>query len=120
MKSLFTVLMVASIISQVPHAYWAIDHFSQIENKALRIVQNVVFCSIISVGIFGFAMIDKDDHALAGAMVEIIINFYYYDKQFKGKGQATMRDKISKNWLAYFLAVLIPMMIYFFALEIKL
>lgn len=118
MYILFISLTIASIISQIPHAYWAINHFSQIEINWLKHVQNVVFCGIISIGIFGFVMIGKHWYAFFGAVVEIIINLYYYNNQFTGRGQSQLWDKFKKNWLAYFMAVLIPMMIFVFSAEI--
>ena len=75
---------------------------------------------IISVGILGFVLIGKHEHALIGAGVEIVINLYYYNNQFKGVGRATLKQKLSKEWLAYFLAFLLPLTIYFFSKEIQI
>lgn len=69
MNYLFITLTVASIFSQIPHAYWAINNYSRIEPKRLAIAQNVVFCGIISVGILGFVLIGKSD--------QIIQPFYF-------------------------------------------
>lgn len=120
MNTLFITLTIASIFSQVPHAYWAINNYSRIEILWMKRAQNIIFCGIISVGILGFVLIGKHGHALVGAIVEIIINLYYYNNQFSGKGQSKIGQKIAKNWLAYFLAFVIPLMIYVFSKEIEL
>lgn len=119
MNVLWITLTVLAIFSQVPHAYWSILRYSQMD-RGVKELQAVVFCMIISVGILGFVLIGKHIHALIGAVVEIIINLYYYNHQFGGKGKATLRQKISKEWLAYFLAFLLPLSIYFFSKEIML
>jgi hypothetical protein len=41
---------------------------------------------------------------------------YYYDKQAP---RTTFKDKFKKDWLAYFLAVLIPMTIFIFSNQIN-
>lgn len=108
-----------AIFSQVPHAYWSILRYSQL-SSGLKELQAVIFCMIISVAILGFVLIGKHNHALAGAIVEIAINLYYYNHQFKGKGLSTLKEKVAKHWLAYFLAFLLPLSIYFFSMEIQL
>jgi len=108
-----------AIISQIPHAWWAISNYNRIEIQWMATLQNAVFCSIISVGILAYVLKGMHAAAFIGALVEITINLYYYNNQFSGKGQSNLRDKFKKNWLAYFLAVLIPMTIFFFSLEIK-
>lgn len=118
MSNLFITLTALAILSQIPHAWWAIARYNKLPVSWMANVQNGVFCGIISVGILGYVLLGKHMYALAGAFVEIAINLYYYNQQFGGKGQSTLSQKISKNWLAYFLAVLIPMTIYFFSLEI--
>lgn len=118
MKTLFIVLTIMSILSQIPHAYWAIETFSQIKNKTMRVLQNVVFCSIISIGILGFALQGKHLHALIGAIIEIVINIYYYQVSFESADKRKSASK-QKTWLAWFLAFLIPFSIFFFSLEIK-
>lgn len=120
MNNLFITLTTLAILSQIPHAWWAIANYNRIPIAWMARLQNAVFCSIISIGILAYVLIGKHEYAFGGAIVEVIINLYYYNNQFSGKGQSTLKDKIRKNWLAYFLAVLIPMTIFFFSLEIKL
>ena len=112
MKTLWITLTALSILSQIPHAYWSINQFSQIKQKGIKVGQNIAFCGIISVGILGFVLEGLHWFAFGGAVVEIIINFYYYDNQFS---QRRTLDRITKNWLAYFLAVLMPMSIFIFS-----
>jgi hypothetical protein len=117
MNKLWITLSIMAILSQIPHAYWSIDKYSQIEQRWLKISQNIAFCSIISVGILGFVLDGHIFYALGGAIVEIVINFYYYDKQ---KPRTAFLDKFKSDWLAYFLAVLIPMTIFIFSSMIKI
>lgn len=112
MQTLWITLTIFSILSQIPHAYWSINKFSTIEPRWVKISQNIVFCSIISIGILGCVLEGKDYLALGGAFVEIIINFYYYDETSSVR---SFKKRITKNWLAYFLAILIPMSIYIFS-----
>jgi hypothetical protein len=81
-----------------------------------------MFCSIISVSIFAFVIIGKPGLALLGALVEAIINIYYYAMEFFERGiRAKVHKKTSiatfwrKNWIAIFFGLLIPVMIYIFA-----
>ena len=112
MKTLFLSLTIGAILGQVPHAYWSLDRYNRITQNWMRISQNVVFCSLISVGIFAFVLIENHTMALIGAVVEILINLYYYSNQFRN-----IQKPFQKHWLAYLLAVLLPMTIYFFSLE---
>ena len=116
MNTLWITLTVLSILSQIPHAYWSIERYSKIDQRWLAISQNIAFCSIISIGILGFVLEGLHLYALGGALVEVIINFYYYNEQ---KPNTKFLDKVKKDWLAYFLAVLIPMTIYIFSSQIK-
>lgn len=109
MKYLFLSLAILSILSQVPHAYWSIERYSRIKQTWLRDLQIWVFCGIISIGIFAYVLIGNHRAALIGAAVEILINLYYYNNQF-----SNIQQPIRKHWLAYFLAFLIPLSIYFF------
>lgn len=120
MNAIWITLTVLAIFSQVPHAYWSIMRYSQLRVEAVKALQAMTFCMIISVGILMYVLKGKHTEALIGAVVEIIINLYYYNHQFGGKGRATIRDKVSKEWLAYFLAFLLPLSIYFFSKEIEL
>lgn len=110
MKTLFLTLTILSIASQVPHAWWSIQRYNRIQIPWMANLQNAVFCVIISVGIMAFVMIEKHYYALVGAIVEIIINMYYYNNQFRNT-----QDAFKKHWLAYFMAILIPMTIFVFA-----
>jgi len=116
MNELWIALTTLSILSQIPHAYWSINQFSQIEQNWLKVSQNIAFCSIISIGILGFVLEGYHWYAFGGAVVDIIINVYYYDNQFQ---QRKTWDRLKKNWLAYFLTALIPMSIFIFSSMIK-
>lgn len=117
MNTLWITLTVLAILSQIPHAYWSIEKYSQIRQRWLAVSQNIAFCSIISIGILGFVLEGLHYYALGGAIVEIIINIYYYNEQ---KPNTTFWIKFKKDWLAYFLAFLIPMTIFIFSSQIKL
>lgn len=119
MQNFWIALTTLSILSQIPHAYWSINQFSQIEQAWLKTSQNVAFCLIISVAILGFVLEGRHDLALGGAIVEMIINYYYYDNQFR-QGKWYKRILNRENWVAYFLAVLIPISIFIFSSMIQL
>ena len=110
MKQMYLILAIAAIVSQIPHAYWSIERYNRVTPLWLGKLQNVIFCGIISVGIFAFAYEGKHWYALGGALVEIEINLYYYNNQF-----SRVDNAVSKHWLAYFLGVLIPITIYVFS-----
>ena len=115
---MFESLVTLSILSQIPHAYWAIDRFSLIENKALRISQNAIFCVIISIGILAFAIRGLHWYALGGTVIEIVINIYYIQTGIDQIDKRSSKAK-RKNWLGWFLAFLIPFTIFIFSLQIK-
>lgn len=112
MKTLFLILTIGAILGQVPHAYWSLDRYNRINQNWMRVSQNIVFCSLISVGILAFVLIENHTMALIGAFVEVLINVYYYTNQFKN-----VQSPFKKHWLAYLLAVLLPLTIYFFSIE---
>lgn len=121
---LFLALTVAAIISQTIHTWFVFQSFSRLKGN-LRTFQSVVFCSIISIAIFAFVIAKKPQLALLGAIIEIIINIYYYAMDFFENGiRARVKRTESiltfwrKNWIALFFGVLIPMLIYIFSLQI--
>ena len=130
---LFISLTVFTIISQTVHTYFVFNSFSRLQGK-LKLFQAVVFCGIISVAIFAFVLIGKPKLALLGAIIEIIINIYYYAMDFfeNGirKGSRTSDEKAfrdvrriaiwtfwRKNWIAMLFGIILPMLIYVFAKE---
>jgi len=122
---LFLILTIASILSQIPHAYYTFNSFSKLKDP-LKVIQSVVFCSILSVAIFSFVWIGKLKLALLGALIEIIINLYYYSMEFwsEGYGQKKLKFKSTltfwrKNWIAIFFGLLLPLLIYVFAEQMK-
>jgi len=89
---LFLGLVIASIISQVPHAYYTFNSFSRLEDR-LKVIQSVAFCSILSVAIFAFVWIEKPMLALFGAGIEIVVNLYYYSIDFWKQGFGQKKKK---------------------------
>ena len=77
-KTLFIALTLVAIGAQVPHAYHAFTENSKLRSKNLRIIQGMLFCGILSVAIFAFVLIEKPMLALLGALIESLINVYYY------------------------------------------
>ena len=127
---LFIGLTLAAIASQVPHVYHAFTQNSQLKNEALKRFQGIVFCGILSIAIFGFVWIEKPLLALAGALIEIIINIYYFtegfwengfpnfrgdDKEVKEKRNKSVKEFWRKNWFKIFISFLIPSLIYGFS-----
>jgi hypothetical protein len=100
------------------------DSFRKIKQRWLKLTQSVIFCSILSVAILAFVLIEKPKLALLGAIVEIIINIYYYAIDFFENGirhnEKHRRRKAiltfwRKNWIAIFFGILLPLLIYVFA-----
>lgn len=121
MYILFLSLTVLTIISQLTHTWFVFDSFSKL-NGWLKTAQSIVFCGILSVAILAFVLAGKTELALLGAIVEIIINIYYYAIDFFENGiRARERRRKSiatfwrKNWIAMFFGVLLPLLIYIFS-----
>jgi len=67
-------------------------------------------------------IIGKPQLALLGAIIEVIINMYYYAMDFFENGIRARVHRLEsvatfwrKNWVAIFFGILIPMLIYVFA-----
>ena len=134
--NLFLALTIATIVSQLTHTWFVFDSFSRL-NGWLKKAQSIIFCSILSVAIFAFVIIGKEWLALFGAIIEVIINIYYYAMDFfeNGikKGSRTVNEIEAKrmrnlaiitfwrkNWIGIFFGLLLPMLIYVFAKEMIL
>lgn len=124
MNYLFIGLTAAAIISQVPHAWFVFDSFSNINHKWLKNLQSMMFCSILSISILAFALDGQRWMALLGAAIEAIINIYYYTLNFWKEGitartPETRKKSILKfwrmNWIKIFFAILLPSLIFIFA-----
>lgn len=115
MNSFWIFLTGLCIASQLPHAYWAIEDFSIIKNQKVRILQNISFCLILSFMVLGFVLEGLHLYAFGGALVEIVINFYYFQQ-----GMYRMDSKTKKRkWLRHVLAIIIPMGVFICSLMIK-
>jgi len=124
MRNLFIALTIAAIVSQTVHTYFVFNSFSRLKGW-LKLFQSIVFCSLISVAIFAFVIIKNPALALLGAFVEIVINMYYYSMDFFENGirarihrRESIRIFWRKNWVAVFFGLMIPMLIYVFALQL--
>lgn len=122
MKYFLLFAAILSVLSQLPHAYWMIDYVSNIPDKykiPLRIIQNVVFCMIISASIIVLVYLELHIWAAAAVFIEIAINFYYTYCSFEEKYIRTKSENIirKKRELvgSYFLGVLIPLCIFVFS-----
>jgi len=121
MYTLFLALTISTIISQTIHTWFVFDSFSRLKGS-LKTLQSIIFCGIISVSILAFVLIGKPKLALFGAIIEIIINMYYYAIDFWENGiraRVKRAESIAtfwrRNWIAIFFGLLIPMLIYVFA-----
>ncbi len=119
--NLFIALTVATIISQLVHTWYVFDSFSRLTGW-LKTFQSIMFCGILSVAIFAFVIIGKPGLALLGAIIEIIINMYYYAMDFFENGiraRVHIRDSVLKfwrvNWIAIFFGLMLPVLIFIFA-----
>lgn len=120
---LFLALTIAAIISQTVHTWFVFQSFSRLKGS-LKTFQSVIFCSIISIAIFAFVIAKKPQLALLGAIIEIIINIFYYAMDFFENGIRARVKRVEsiltfwrKNWVALFFGILIPMLIYIFSLQ---
>lgn len=129
-KLLFIALAGLLILSQVIHVYYTFNSFSRLKGW-LRELQSVAFCTIISVAIFGFVLIEKPILALFGAFVEVVFNIYYYTLDFWKQGFPHTRHQDEKKrmqawknsiatfwrvkWIQIFVAILMPAFIYIFS-----
>lgn len=121
--TLFLALAIATIISQLIHTWFVFNSFSRL-NGWLKTFQSVIFCGILSVAIFAFVIVGKPALALLGALIEIVINIYYYAMDFFENGiRARIHRSQSiatfwrKNWIGIFFGLLLPILIYVFAKE---
>jgi hypothetical protein len=124
MYNLFIFLTVLAIISQTIHSWFVFFSFSKLTGF-LKHFQAVIFCSLISVAILAFVIIGNSKLALLGAFIEIVINCYYYALDYFENGvraKIHRRESIQnfwrKNWVGFFFGLLIPMLIYVFALQL--
>jgi hypothetical protein len=114
--NVFTALLVATIVAQVPHVYSVFDSFSRL-NGWLKITQSVAFCLIVSVAIFAFSWAGKPTLALIGAGIEMIVNFYYYTQNYWQR-RGTVID-LRKQWIALLFGILLPIMIFIFSEQLR-
>ena len=119
----FLSLAVLLIISQTIHTYYVFDSFSKLEGK-IKTIQAVLFCSVISLSILAFVLAGNIKLAIFGAIIEVIINIYYYAVDFwkdgfKTRTNHTRKDSIQRfwrqNWIAILFGVLLPVFIYIFS-----
>jgi hypothetical protein len=120
----FVGLTVAAIISQTIHTWMVFFSFSRLTGF-IKQFQAIIFCGILSVAIFAFVIIEKPYLALLGAVIEIIINIYYYSMDFFENGirarvhrTASILGWWRKNYIGLFFGFLIPILIYIFALQL--
>jgi uncharacterized membrane protein len=81
----------------------------------LKNAQAIIFCSVLSISIFAFVLIEEPIMAAFGAIVEIIINIYYYfEKYWKNKidKRKDNAHPLRRNWIKVFMAFLFPVFIY--------
>jgi len=127
----FLFLTMAVIVSQTIHVYYVFDSFSKLSGW-LRTFQAIMFCSIISLSILAFVLIGRSDLAFLGALIEVVVNMYYYALDFFENGirtgsrtndESKAREARNlaiivfwrKNWISIFFGILLPMLIYVFA-----
>jgi hypothetical protein len=120
--------IVLLIVSTQTVTTWFVFHsFSQLNKGALRNFQSIAFCGIISLVIIGSAFIGKTQIAVGGAVLEVLINWFYYAKEFFEDGYKSFSgDKVErrkkrrnstlkfwrKYWLKMLFGIIIPAGIY--------
>jgi hypothetical protein len=109
------------ITTQTITTWFVFSEFSGIPNKALKNFQSIIFCSILSLFILTTVFIGQHELALAGAILEALINFYYYARYFwvngfGQKGAESRKRSIIRFWRRYWLKMIfgavIPALIY--------
>lgn len=121
MKTTLITLTILLIISQTIHTWLIFYSFSRLEGW-LKTTQAVLFCAVISVSILVFVLIGRQELALIGAIIEVIINIYYYGMDFFENGIRARVRRVTavatfwrKNWIGFFFGIVLPMAIYVFA-----
>jgi len=110
----FFSLSVMIITTQSITTWQVFIGFSQIENKFVKKFQALSFCMIISLLIIGSVFIGETWIALLGAALEVLINFYYYAKDFfeagfksftgnKEEVKKKRRQSIIRFWRRYWI-----------------
>jgi hypothetical protein len=115
------------VITQTITTWYVFEGFSGMENAVIKRFQSVSFCTIISLIIIGSVFIGVKWLAFTGAVIEVLINFFYYAKDFWQNGfKAFTGDKAEisrkrKNsvlkfwrqyWLKFIFGIIIPVAIY--------
>lgn len=119
----------ASIIANYPHTYWAIDYISNVKEKfkvldtwqvSPKNIQNYIFCVIISSAIMFLVFLGLIWFAIAGCVIEIMINCYYVHCSYEEKYLRVKDDQLERKRRklkgAYFFAVIYPTCIIVFSL----
>jgi len=94
MKTTMLFFAAMSIIAQWPHNFWAIDYISNVKEKfkvwdvwevSPKNIQNYIFCMIISSAIMFLIFLNLIWYAVAGCIIEILINCYYVHCSYEEK-----------------------------------
>ena len=120
-------ITVMIVITQTITTWQVFDSFSKIEKGWLKNIQSIMFCSILSGTMIIFVLKGIHWVAFVAALMEVLINFYYYAEDFWRRGlpafQGTIKDKQEKKrasilrfwrkyWLKMLFGVVIPSIIY--------
>jgi hypothetical protein len=121
-KPLLIFLVISAITAQIPHAYYVFISASKLANTNARRTQAGAFCAILSIAIFTFVIMGKTELAAAGAVIELIINVYYYTEDFwkspyglRKKGSLERKSIMRlwrQRWIFFFISMLMPAAIY--------
>ena len=124
-KILLISLTISAIVAQIPHAYYTFIKASLLKGVSKKI-QAAAFSIIVSVAIFTFVIIGRTELALFGAIIEVVINIYYWTQDFwdNGFGQKRqIRKHIlifwRKKWIYIFISFLMPIFIFIFSEILK-
>ena len=121
-------LLVMIVITQTITTWSVFYSVSSIDDKRTKMTQSIMFCGIISLLIIGSVFKGKTGMAIAGGILEMLINFYYYAQDFfrdgfsehEGKSKNKRKD-IRKSvvrfyrryWIKLIFGISIPAAIYF-------
>ena len=102
-------IVVLIVSTQTITTYFVFESFSSITNTAVKRVQATAFCGIVSLLVIGSVFIGKTEVAIGGAILEVLINWFYYARDFFEQGFHTRKHKwksIATFWRKYWLKMI--------------
>ena len=119
LKTILAIVTFMIIATQTINSWFFFDNFSRIENKKLRNFQSIMFCGIFSLFILVMVFMQEHKMALLGAVVEALLNVYYYFEFWWQNGYGSKQNRglarirfWRRYWFKVLLAFIIPAAIF--------